>query len=61
MKLRLVRLAARRWNLSIADAAVVFAERGIFSYIENNFDLFHIQGDDAILEDIFFFLENTKC
>ncbi len=61
MKIRLVRLAARRWNTSVADAATVFWKQGVFSYIENNFDLFHIQGDDAILDDIFLFLENAKC
>ncbi len=61
MKIRLVRLAARRWNTSIAAAAATFWKRGVFSYIESNFDLFHIQGDDAILNDILLFLENVKC
>ncbi len=61
MKIRLVRLAARRWNTSIADAALAFEKQGIFPYIESNYDLFHIQGDDAILDDIHLFLENAKC
>ncbi len=61
MKIRLVRLAARRWNVSLAEAAAIFLKRGVFSYIESNFALFHIQGDDAILDDILLFMEHTKC
>ncbi len=61
MKIRLVRLAARRWNMPIAKAASVFLKQGVFSYIESNFGLFHIQGDEAVLDDILLYLENVKC
>ncbi len=61
MKIRLVRLAARRWNTSIAEAANIFWKQGVFAYIESNFELFHIQGDDAVLDDILLFLGAEKC
>ena len=52
MQVRLVRLAAEELNISIEDSCKIFSENAVFQYIENLWDLFHVEGDHAVLEDI---------
>lgn len=57
MKLRLTRLASEKWQKDIGEVAKDFLNLGIYEYISNNYDLFHIQGDQAIFEDICNFIK----
>lgn len=57
MKLRLTRLASEKWQKNIGEVSKDFLNLGIYEYISNNYDLFHIQGDQAILEDICNFIK----
>lgn len=52
MQARLVRLATREWNLTMQAVNDMFQKYGIYRYIEKFWDLFHIEGDFAILDDI---------
>lgn len=52
MQVRILRLASEEWNQPIETVAKLFAKQNVFSYIEHCFELFHLQGDDAILEEI---------
>lgn len=57
MQTRLLRLASEEWNKPIETIAKLFAEHDVLSYIEHYFDIFHLEGDDAILEDIASYLD----
>ena len=52
MQARLVRLATQEWNLTLQAVNDIFQKYGIYHYIEKFWDLFHIEGDYAVLGDI---------
>lgn len=52
MQTRIMRLASEEWNKPIETIAELFANHGVLSYIEHCFDIFHLEGDEAILEDV---------
>lgn len=52
MQARIVRGAAETWGISIARAAQLFDESDTFRYITDNFDILHVMGDAAILDDV---------
>lgn len=59
MQARLIRLASEEWNLSIKTVADIFAENNIFRFIRECFDIFHAEGDYAVLDNIVEYL-NSK-
>lgn len=58
MQTRIIRLASEEWNISIERIAEIFTKYNILQYIEDYFGIFHVQGDEAILEDIEKYLKN---
>ena len=60
MQARIVRLASLRWNLSLADAATLLLESGALAYVRDSYDYFHLEGDDAVLDDVEIFLAERK-
>lgn len=52
MQTRLIRLASEKWGISIIQANDIFAEYHILEFIEDCFDEFHMEGDDAVLYEI---------
>ncbi|MCD8124234.1 MAG: DUF3791 domain-containing protein [Lachnospiraceae bacterium] len=60
MQTRLLRRASEEWNLPMQTVATLFARFGVFSYIEKEFGLLHVEGDDAVLEEITAYLKNKE-
>ncbi len=58
MQTRLLRLAAEHWNATITKVNEIFAGYGVFKFIEECFDEFHTEGDEAVLYDIEQLLRN---
>lgn len=58
MQARIIRLASERWNRSISQIAELFAENDVLRYIEEGFGVFHVEGDEAVLEDVITYLKN---
>lgn len=52
MQTRLTRLAAEQWKMSLLQVASLFEEKGVYHYIAKMWDLFHVEGDLAVLDDI---------
>lgn len=52
MQVRLTRLAALRWSLTLPEAVSLFVKHGVYDYIRECHGLLHVQGDLANLEDI---------
>lgn len=57
MQTRILRLASEEWNQPVEAVTKLFHKQGVFPYIELCFDLFHLQGDDAVLDDIAAYLK----
>ena len=60
MQTRMIRLASEMWDMSIETIVKLFTKYNVLKYIEECFDLFHMEGDQAILEDITAYLKNKE-
>ena len=58
MQTRIMRLASEKWDKPIETVSALFAKHNALRYIEECFDLFHVEGDEAILEDVEAYLRN---
>lgn len=52
MQARIIRLASEEWNASLAEIVSLFAEFNVLSVIRDCFDMFHLEGDFVVLEEI---------
>ncbi len=58
MQVRLLRLASEEWNISIPEAADLFERYAVFSFIEDCYGVFHMEGDQAVFDEIKTLLKN---
>ena len=59
IQIRLFRLAQNKWHLDEEQCSKVFNKYKIYDYIETCYEFFHVQGDDANLNDIENYLKNN--
>ena len=59
MQTRLIRLASEEWHLSVEQIILLFKEADVLGYIEKCYGIFHCEGDEAVLEDITEFANNS--
>lgn len=52
MQIRLFRMFREQFNLPSARALAIFNEYGIWQFVEDGYDLFHMQGDQTTLDEI---------
>ena len=52
MGARIVRLASEQWGRSIPEVNRLFRENGVYRYIHDYWGIFHVEGDEAVLDDI---------
>jgi hypothetical protein len=52
IQVRLFRLAQKTWNLGAEKCSELFNKYKLYDYIQTCYGFFHIQGDEANLEDI---------
>ena len=58
MQVRLVRMAVEKWGLPVGKVAGIFSEYQVFEYIRDCFGIFHVEGDEAIWEDLVPYLKS---
>jgi hypothetical protein len=52
LQVRLFRMAQVKWDLTAKDCTKLFRDYEINDYIKTCYEEFHVQGDEANLEDI---------
>lgn len=52
MQIRILRIASTRLKLSFKDTAMLFREYDVLPYIREGYGIFHVEGDDAVYEDV---------
>lgn len=52
MQIRILRIASERFNLSLKDTAALFKKYEVLKYIRECFGIFHVEGDEAIFDDV---------
>ncbi len=58
MQVRLLRLASEEWHMSVQQVNVIFDKYCIFKFIEDCYDVFHMEGDYAVFDEINTVLKN---
>ncbi len=58
MQTRIMRLASEEWNKPVDIIAGLFKKYKVFQYIEEGFGIFHVEGDEAVMEDVVTYLKN---
>lgn len=58
MQARLLRLASEEWHMSIPKVNSLFDKYDILKFIEDCYDVFHMEGDYAVFEEIKLVLKN---
>ena len=57
MQARITQMASRRWGVSLRQVVDIFREHGVLEYMEDCFDYFHLEGDEAVYDDIASYLK----
>jgi hypothetical protein len=52
MQVRLLRIASEEWQIPIQRVSLLFDKYNIFKFIEECYDVFHMEGDDAVFDEI---------
>lgn len=52
MQVRIARLAAEHWRVAPHEAMRFFGAASVPEYIEENYELLHLEGDEAVLADV---------
>lgn len=52
MQIRLFRMACSRWGMTLDQCADLFDRHDVDAYIADCYELFHVQGDEANLDEI---------
>lgn len=52
MQIRLFRLACKTWNKSSTECIKIFDDYDVDGYVREMYEMFHVQGDEANLEEI---------
>ncbi len=58
MQTRLIRLASEERHTTIQKVNLLFDQYGILKFIEDCYDVFHMEGDDAVFNEIKSVLRN---
>ena len=61
MQVRLVRMATQKWRLPVGEVAGIFDRCQVFAYIRECFGLFHVEGDEAVWEELIPYLKSKGC
>lgn len=56
MQVRIFRLACKKWNKTGKECAEIFDSNKVDDYISEAYEFFHVQGDEADLDDIEYYL-----
>ena len=61
MQVRMARMATEKWGLPISEVARMFRQYQVFEFIRECFGIFHVEGDDAVWEDLLPYLKSKGC
>ena len=59
MQIRILRMMAEKYSLSLKQVAEIFGQYDVLAFIREGFGIFHVEGDEAVFEEVKDFL-NTK-
>ena len=58
MQIRLLRIMAEKYSLSLKEAAEIFRQYDVLPFIREGFGIFHVEGDEAVFEEVKDYLQS---
>ena len=52
MQIRILRMMAEKYGLTLKHAAQIFAAYNVLPFIREGFGIFHVEGDEAVFEEV---------
>ena len=52
MEIRIFSAFIERFRMKASDVYYLFEKNGIWEYIESGYDVFHMNGDECVLNDV---------
>ena len=49
---------AQKYSLSLKEAAKIFRQHDVLSFIREGFGIFHVEGDEAVFEEVKAYLQS---
>ena len=60
MQIRLFRKACKKWEISTKECEEIFTRYDVDDYITDLYEVFHVQSDEANMDDIEEYINNKK-
>lgn len=58
MQIRLLRIMAEKYSLSLKETAEIFRQYDVLPFIREGFGIFHVEGDEAVFEEVKAYLKS---
>ncbi len=58
MQIRILRMMAEKYSLSLKQAAEIFGQYNVLHFIREGFGIFHVEGDEAVFEEVKSYLQS---
>ena len=58
MQIRILRIMAQKYSLSLKEAAEIFRQYDVLPFIRQGFGIFHVEGDEAVFEEVKSYLQS---
>ena len=58
MQIRIIRMMAEKYSLSLKQAAELFGQYNVLPFIREGFGIFHVEGDEAVFEEVKSYLKS---
>ena len=58
MQIRMLRMMAEKYSLSLKKAAELFGQYNVLPFIRESFGIFHVEGDEAVFEEVKSYLKS---
>jgi len=58
MQIRILRMMAEKYSLSLKEAAEIFGQYNVLPFIREGFGIFHVEGDEAVFEEVKAYLKS---
>lgn len=57
MQIRILRMMAEKYSLSLKQVAEIFGQYDVLTFIREGFGIFHVEGDEAVFEEVKAYLQ----
>lgn len=58
MQIRLLRMMAEKYSLSLKQASELFDQYNVLPFIREGFGIFHVEGDEAVFDEVKTYLQS---